>query len=440
MPLFLAFGRPGSVGQVDGITPLHFQRHIENEGEEKVPVQPGRSFAPQIIQRDKESDAEEGEEAGFEQDEEGLTLEEIGGMIAQAIMKSPPHLAQNVTGQLQDVEGVFANMQPGELFFESLNSLYLDLFALAFELLRMPEGEQTTPDQRKRATDLARKWSRIQDDMAAHNKRKARRDLKEAREASAALRLELLYAYRDVYAAGEEPEDVQLGSFNLKDLAEKTKDLLQAINEADANISGRSVTPLIPVLDNTLSVVNLITGWKAASGLAAPSTKDFMALQNALSLGTTVAGLAGFGKFLPFFSHIGPLLDGISKGWSRLVRELQKKNARWWEAREVMGEDSPHPEALPGGRQVLDYMKRIFRRSSPPSGHPSEAVIDFFDENRDMFTKAPSEVMGENWPIPTESSWIFWTKVAPDKLNTWVYYNRDMVWRLIYGRDMEPPS
>ena len=304
----------------------------------------------------------------------------------------------------------------------------------------MPEGGQTTADQRKRATDLARRWARIQDDMAARNKRSALRALKEAREASAALRLQFLYAYRDIYAAGEVPEEVKLGSFSLKDLAEKTKDLLKAINEADANISGRSVTPLIPVLDNTLSVVNLITGWKAASGLAAPSMKDFMALQNALSLGTTVAGLAGFGKFLPFFSHIGPLLDGIAKGWSRLVSELQKKNARWWEAREVMGEAPPHPEALPGGRQVLDYMKRIFRESGPPSGRPSEEVVDFFDENRDMFTKVASEVMGENWPIPTESSWIFWTKVAPDKLSTWVYYNRDMVWRLIYGRGMEPPS
>jgi len=361
--------------------------------------------------------------------------------LREALMSDPTWLASQARDTVREIEAIFSDMEPGDRFFDRLHDVYWGFGALILELRRMPAGEKTTEAQRRRANELARRWSEIQDDMAAHHERQVRRDLEQARRAAREFRVELLYAYRDVYAAGDEPEDVEVGSGSLKTLAEKTKDLLKSINEADANISGRSVTPLIPVLDNTLSVVNLIGGWKVTSGLAAESESDIAALQNAWSLSTTVLGLAGFGKFLPLFNHIGPLLDGIAKGWGRVVGHLQEKNRRWWQAREIMGEELPHCDAMPGGCAVFTYMKNVFAASGPLPGRPPEAVVDFFDENRELFSKAATEVMGKSWAeVPTESSWIFWTEVDPGELNRWVYHNRDMAWRLIYGRGMEPPD
>jgi hypothetical protein len=401
-------------------------------------VQQGGDSARRMVQRDNGTVTEGEERHALGQEEEGLTLSE---MLAQAVMTSPRLMASQAEEYVNDITEIFSGMEPGDLFFDRIHEVYWGFGALILALRRMPEGEKTTQEQRQQANDLARKWFDIQDDIEAHNEREARRNLEEARQAAEQLRLELLYAYRDIYTAGQDPEDVEVGSGNMKMLAEKTKDLLKAINEADASLSGRSVTPLIPVLDNTLSVVNLISGWKVTSGLASESESAIADLQNAWSLSTTALGLAGCGKVLPLFSHIGPLLDGIAKGWSRVVSQLQKKNRLWWEARDVMGEELPHPAAMPGGQAVFTYMKRVFRASEPLPGRPSDAVVDFFDDNRKMFSKAATEVMGKSWAeVPTESSWLFWTTVDPDKLNRWVYYNRDMVWRLIYGRGMKPPG
>lgn len=400
-------------------------------------VQQGGDPAHRMVQRDNGTATEGEERNALGQEEDGLTLSEI---LAQAVMRSPPLMAMEAQKLVNDITEIFSEMKPGDLFFNRIHEVYWGFGALILALRRMPEGEKTTQEQRQQADDLAQKWFDIRVDIEAHNERKARRYLDKARRATVQLRLELLYAYRDIYNAGQKPERVEVGSGNMKMLAEKTKDLLKAINEADAAISGRSVTPLIPVLDNTLSVVSLITGWKVTSGLTSESEAGIAALQNAWSLSTTGLGLAGFAKFLPLFSHVGPLLDGIAKGWGRVVSQLQKKNRLWWEARDVLGEELPHPAAMPGGQAVFAYMKRVFRASEELPGRPSDDVVDFFDKNREMLGKAATEVMGKSWAkVPTKRSWIFWTKVDPDKLNRWVYYNRDMVWRLIYGRGMEPP-
>ncbi|WP_158288724.1 hypothetical protein [Ornithinimicrobium flavum] len=48
--------------------------------------------------------------------------------------------------------------------------------------------------------------------------------------------------------------------------------------------------------------------------------------------------------------------------------------------------------------------------------------------------------MGQGWDtIPTERSWIFFDSVDPGRLNRWVHRNRETIWRLLYGPDMELP-
>jgi hypothetical protein len=352
-------------------------------------------------------------------------------------------LAAEIKNRLRvDVAPLYSAKKPGDAYFSDLEKVYWGYYKLAIELLRMPKGSKTTTEQQDRFLKYIKKMNAIKVGIVGDAKRRMKRQLAKAKEGAKALRIQMLYAYHDIYAAGKEPGDVKMGAAGtVKGVTEKITELLKAINEADADISGRSVTPIIPVLDKTLTIVNVITGWKVTKPLASPASKGMASLQNALSLANAGLSLSGFGKFLPLFSYIGPLLDGIAKGWDRLVTALSKRNRMWWQAREVMGEDLPHPDAAPGGKPVFSYMKRIFRVTKPPSKPPSEAVLDFFYDNKEMLNKAMKEVMGKSWSkVPTRSSWLFWAETNPDKINSWVFYNRDTIWRLIYGRGMDLPS
>lgn len=308
----------------------------------------------------------------------------------------------------------------------------------------MPAGSVTTAGQRKKAKDLMKKLSAIKAGISSDADAKIRRELAIAKEGVKKLRTEMLYAYHDIYAAGKEPGKVKMGAVEtIQGAAEKITDLLKNINEADAIASGRSITLIIPILDKTLTIVKLITGWKVTKSLAAPASKDMAKVQNALNRATAGLGLTGYGAFLPLFAHLGPLVDGIAKGWALVVAGRSKKNRRWWEAREVVvekGEKLPHEESWPGGGPVINYMRDMFRSSSTPSKPPSKEVVKFFTKNSSMFNKALKEVMGRPLSkVPTKSS-LFSKDVDPMELNGWVFYNRDTVWRLIYGRGTKPPE
>ena len=374
-----------------------------------------------------------------EDDDEGMTL---GEMWAEAVMENPKLMALQAEDFLEDVTSLFSGKEPGDPYFTDLEIVYWGFYKLILALKKMPEGSVTTAEQRKRAEKFAVKWVSIKDGIVADAERKMRRELARARKGTKALRIQMLYAYHDIYAAGKEPGDIKMGTLDtVKGVAEKVTDLLKSINEADAGITGRSVTPIIPVLAKTLTIVNAITSLKVTKPLAAEASKDMARLQNALNLANAGLSLAGFGKFLPFFAHIGPLLDGIAKGWNKLVSALSKKNRMWWEASEIMGEDLPHPSAEPGGRAVFSYMKKMFRVSKAPSKAPSESVLEFFYDNKTMFNKALKEVMGKSWSkLPTRSDWLIFAETNPKKINQWVFYNRDTIWRLIYGRGMKLPK
>ena len=403
-------------------TILQLQKQIGNTAVQKYLT--SRTFKENLVQR------EEKEEKSF--------LESW----AEAIMANPKALASEIKSRLKNVTTLFSSKKPGEAYFTDLETVYWGYYKLVIDLNNMPEGSKTSEEQIKRFDKYSGIWRKIRTGIVRDNKSRMRRELARAKKAAKALRIQLLYAYHDIYAAGKDPDDVKMGSLDtVKGVAEKVTDLLKGINEADAGITGRTVTPIIPVLDKTLTIVNVITGWKVTKPLAGPAMKDMARLQNALSLANAGLSLSGFGKFLPLFSYIGPLLDGIAKGWGRLVSALSKKNQMWWEAREVMGKDLPHPSAAPGGKPVFSYMKFMFRVTEPPSRPPSGAVLEFFYDNKTMFNKALKQVMGKSWSkVPTRSSWVVLAETNPKKINSWVFYNRDTIWRLIYGRGMRPPK
>jgi hypothetical protein len=362
-------------------------------------------------------------------------------ILAKIVTEEPKAMAIVTKDILADVYLLYASKKPGDRYFKELDTVYWGLFRLVAELKRMPAGSVTTAGQRKKAKDLMKKLSAIKAGISSDADAKIRRELAIAKDGVKGLRTEMLYAYHDIYAAGKEPGKVKMGAVEtIQGAAEKITDLLKNINEADAIASGRSITPLIPILGKSLSIVKLITGWKVTESLAAPASKDMKKVENALSLATAGLGLTGLGAFLPLFAHLGPLVDGIAKGWAVVVAGRSKKNSEWWEARAIRGTKLPHPESWPGGGPVFNYMKDMFRSSSTPSKPPSKKVVEFFAENSSMFNKALKEVMGRPLSkVPTKSS-LFSKDVDPMELNGWVFYNRDTVWRLIYGRGTKPPE
>ena len=161
-------------------------------------------------------------------------------------------------------------------------------------------------------------------------------------------------------------------------------------------------------------------------------TGDMNALRNGLSVATTATSLLSFGKFNPFFAHIGPLLGAIAKGWSVVEQGLRRENSDWWEFREEMLRCLVEP----GGCGLLSYMRQIFAGSFPT---PSSEIVDYFNDRTDMFNQVSTELMEES-SMPDERHYLLWRRVRGDRLTGWVYANRQWLWRLIYGQRSTPGS
>lgn len=335
---------------------------------------------------------------------------------------------------------LLSEMNQFDYLFDEVYDVYWGLAQIERELSALTAGQEPSKEQYGRINDYQERWDSIKDRMAARNRRQVRNDLRRAKEEAEKLRTELLYTYRDVHNAGSTPDEIQVSGGSLKDVAENVKDLLIAINDADAQLTGRSVTPLIPVLNKSLSIVNLLAGWEQTSGLATESQQNMAHLQNLWSGSTTAIGLIGLGKHLPLFSHIGPMLNVISQQFDVIVSAIQEQNKIYWQLRDVLGSDVRNPHELPGGKAVFDYMRAVFRSSEPLSETPSGDVLQFFLRNRRMFDDIARDVKDRPWATtPVERRFLFGSKIDEDRFNSWVFYNRTWVWRAIYGRGMEPP-
>ena len=141
------------------------------------------------------------------------------------------------------------------------------------------------------------------------------------------------------------------------------------------------------------------------------------------------------------FGHIPLLLGGIAQGWAANVQQRRKTSNQWWNVSQRTKKVHRDTNEQPGGAPVETYMESMFRLSEPPKQVPSKEVLNFFYENKKLFNRALKEVMGKRTDmLPTKSYWFFWSQTHPGKINEWVYFNRDTLWRLIYGRGKELPK
>lgn len=374
-----------------------------------------------------------------DEEDEGVTF---GEMLAEGLERAwhTKAFARTQLERLADeVTDFVAEQNEYTWYYRTGFDLMDDTAVLLLKVIETP-GDKTSEAHIDRAADLFGRWTRLKKRVVADNRAAGLRELRRTERSMKALREQILFAYRDAYAAGKTPSDIEVGAGNLKDVAERTLTVLTAINDAEAILNGRDVAPLVGVLGKVKSVVDLLAGWKSVPALAASSQEALAKIENIWAAGGTAAGFTAAGPYMFMYAHIGPLLSGIAKQWDKVVSLLRKQNRMWWELRDVVGDELPYVTEEPGGRPVFNYMKGMFKASSPPSGTPSDSVVEFFDDRRKMFSRTAKEVMDTRGPKTQSVFAGFGTEIKPSRLNSWVFYNRDMVWKLIYGRDMKPPK
>jgi len=193
-------------------------------------------------------------------------------------------------------------------------------------------------------------------------------------------------------------------------------------------------------LGNAMSVVNYLAGLgDEVPGLASPTEQALGHLTRAYNTASTLTSLLGIS--VPMYGiltgHIGPALTAISRCWGRVENQLRHQNDIWYE---LYGEEMVDWSVEPGGRAVHDYLARVFQASGPGGVPPiPDGVGQFFLDNRAVLNAA-MRAMGEE-EMPTERVlWILWHRIQRDQFKAWIFYNREMVWRLIYGTGRPFPT
>jgi hypothetical protein len=193
-------------------------------------------------------------------------------------------------------------------------------------------------------------------------------------------------------------------------------------------------------LGNAMSVANYLAGLgDEVPGLASPTEQALGHLTRAYNTASTLTSLLGIS--VPMYgvltAHIGPALTAISRCWARVEDQMRHENDTWYE---LYGEEMVDWSVEPGGRAVHDYLARVFHASGPGGVPPiPDGVGQFFLDNRALLNAA-MRAMGEQ-EMPTERVlWILWHRIQRERFKAWIFANREMVWRLIYGTRRRLPT
>lgn len=427
--------KPGVKGKGMSVIPENMiMMQPINEGEEAIQMQPleeEEEMIQPLIQRQEEEDIQENEE---HEEDQGMTLGEIGEAIADTLMRHPPTLSGYCEDRANEI-GLFLEEYPeGSRYYYTVEVIGSDFIKLALELLQT-EGE-TTEEQRSRYTELQTSWEDVQQDIEDYSRAEIQRNLRKTRKLIEEMKLQLVLVYRQVYLSGEDSttelaiSETSEETSTLRDIADQITGLLSEINAADAAITGRKVAPALTALSRAFQFVNLILGWNFTGELDSASQEAFDDLQNGLALAMTAASFTAAAAYLPLFGHIPVLLGAISKQWDRLVDLVREQNTLMWETTGDIGLGCIEE---PGGCETWEYMISVFDAGSfEDVSVPPEEVAGFFISRRDMFNAVANEVM-ESGEVPTESNWLVFTEINEESFPPWVYFNREWIWRLIYG-------
>jgi hypothetical protein len=412
----------------------------EEESLQMQPIEKEEALIQPFIQRQEEvvPPQQDEEEVEVDQEEEGMTLGEIFESIAEAMLHHPPSLSNMCQDRVEKISEFLEDGIGGSVFYFSLEDLKNGFHELGIELSQTEE--ETTEAQRSRYLELQSSWEELQQSIENFTVRRIKRNLRETRQVIEEMKLQLVLVYRQVYLSGEDSEtEIVISETNeetttLRNIADQVTGLLGAINDADAALTGRQVAPALTALSRANMFINLILGWNFTGELDSASQEAFDDLQNGIAVAMVAASFTAASAYLPLFGHIPALLGAISQLWDKVVEGLRNQNTQWWEAFAEM----PYCSEEPGGCETLNYMISVFEADTYEDVEtPPEEAADFFVSRRDMFNTVANEVM-ENWEVPTESEYLFFTVIDDERFKGWVFYNRDWIWKLIYGERSFP--
>ncbi|MGA8867883.1 MAG: hypothetical protein WB510_12985, partial [Candidatus Sulfotelmatobacter sp.] len=89
----------------------------------------------------------------------------------------------------------------------------------------------------------------------------------------------------------------------------------------------------------------------------------------------------------------------------------------------------------PGGKEGYDFMVLVMKAGSYtdiPKSMP-DAVDEAIMGGRNALAA------GTGVEVPTQSNWIFWKKLNPDKIRQWLFNGRRYIWNMFYG-SVTPPG
>lgn len=344
-----------------------------------------------------------------------------------------------------DMSPLLSHMEESDSSLDDVYEAYWGLRALMRELLAT-EVQAITAAQRQRYRRHSAQWESYRRRVIADHQATAQVQLARWTSETERMQIEMLYLYRDREMAGENPAEAKLRATGetLQVVAGKVLALLNKIANARATAEGREVSQAVrlsrkikDVTEKAIEVATVLHAWTASRRWRGQTSASLQALTNAWD--TLELGLEWFElhRYLPFYGHIGAALHSIASVWGRIERSQQAANTTMWEA----AGEFVYPAAEPGGDRILTYLTAVFNAPDPSRIRTSRSdfdhIVEFFEDRRELLAAAATQVMGRRGP-PTESSWLFFRQLDPDGLTEWVFQNREMVWRLIYGRRSLP--
>lgn len=212
-------------------------------------------------------------------------------------------------------------------------------------------------------------------------------------------------------------------------------DVLREWNgRSDLDING-----LTRFLSKAISVVNFFSSLgHEIPGLASSTEEALGLLTRAYNTAGTVTTLLNVSPTMYglLTTHIGPALSAISSNWSTIENHLRERNDVWYA---TYGAEAVDWNREPGGRAVFDYLVSVFRASAPGELPPIPADVgQFFMDQRALLNAAMRALGIEE--MPTERSWILRQRLSREQFKEWIFHNRELVWRLIYGTTRPLPT
>lgn len=141
----------------------------------------------------------------------------------------------------------------------------------------------------------------------------------------------------------------------------------------------------------------------------------------------------GMGLYAVYISQMVNVVKAVNQFVTDYVRENgHTMNTVYLSSGEL---DKVDWSAEPGGKETYNFMLTVMQAGNYTDISKSipEAVDEMLMGSREQLAAGTGE------EVPTQSKWLFWKKLNPDKIRQWLFDNRRNIWNMLYG-SVTPPG